>query len=339
MAKQETDQQNAPKPNRVILELIGYDREHYEKADDLTIDDIIQRIKPNRVNWINVDGLYDSSIIEKIQSHFNFHSLLMEDVIQDQRPKVEEYDDYLFFTLKMLYSINGGEIEYEQISFVLGSHYLICFQEKEGDLFDHFRERIRLDQGRVRKKKADYLLYRLIDIIVDNYYNVLDAIGEQIEEIEESLHNEHSEHTFQRIQNLKKELIYLRKAVYPLRDALSTLLKDKNELIEEENERFFDDIYDHVVHLLDSLDTYKDLTSSLMDIHINTQNNQLNKVIKVLTIISTIFIPLTFIVGVYGMNFRNMPEIDWEYGYPFTWAIMILMTLGMLSYFRFKKWF
>ncbi len=334
-----TDLTNNGRTNKVILELIGYNREHYEKADNLSIEDIIQRIQPDRVNWVNVDGLYDQSIIEKLQTHFNLHSLLIEDVLQDQRPKVEEYDDYLFFTLKMLYSINGGEIEYEQISFVLGSHYLICFQEKEGDLFDNFRDRIRLDQGRVRKKKADYLLYRLIDIIVDNYYNVLDAIGEQIEDIEETLHNEHSEHTFQRIQNLKKELIYLRKAVYPLRDALSALLKDKNELIEEENERFFDDVYDHVVHLIDSLDTYKDLTSSLLDIHINTQNNQLNKIIKVLTIISTIFIPLTFIVGVYGMNFRYMPEIEWEYGYPFTWLIMVLMTIGMLGYFRFKKWF
>ncbi|MBX2946269.1 MAG: magnesium/cobalt transporter CorA [Cyclobacteriaceae bacterium] len=334
-----TDLTNNGRTNKVILELIGYNREHYEKADNLSIEEIIQRIQPDRVNWVNVDGLYDQSIIEKLQTHFNLHSLLIEDVLQDQRPKVEEYDDYLFFTLKMLYSINGGEIEYEQISFVLGSHYLICFQEKEGDLFDNFRDRIRLDQGRVRKKKADYLLYRLIDIIVDNYYNVLDAIGEQIEDIEETLHNEHSEHTFQRIQNLKKELIYLRKAVYPLRDALSALLKDKNELIEEENERFFDDVYDHVVHLIDSLDTYKDLTSSLLDIHINTQNNQLNKIIKVLTIISTIFIPLTFIVGVYGMNFRYMPEIEWEYGYPFTWLIMVLMTVGMLGYFRFKKWF
>lgn len=334
-----TDLTSTGRTNKVILELIGYNREHYEKADNLSIEEIIQRIQPDRVNWVNVDGLYDQSIIEKLQTHFNLHSLLIEDVLQDQRPKVEEYDDYLFFTLKMLYSINGGEIEYEQISFVLGSHYLICFQEKEGDLFDNFRDRIRLDQGRVRKKKADYLLYRLIDIIVDNYYTVLDAIGEQIEDIEETLHNEHSEHTFQRIQNLKKELIYLRKAVYPLRDALSALLKDKNELIEEENERFFDDVYDHVVHLIDSLDTYKDLTSSLLDIHINTQNNQLNKIIKVLTIISTIFIPLTFIVGVYGMNFRYMPEIEWEYGYPFTWLIMVLMTVGMLGYFRFKKWF
>ncbi|MBX2962334.1 MAG: magnesium/cobalt transporter CorA [Cyclobacteriaceae bacterium] len=339
MEMQENQNQSSGLTGNVILELIAYNQEHHEKADNLPIDEILKRIQPGRVNWINVDGLYDFSIIEKIQAHFNFHSLLIEDVLQEQRPKVEEYDGYLFFSLKMLYGINGGNIEYEQISFVLGREFLICFQEKEGDLFNHFRERIRLDQGRVRKKKVDYLLYRLTDIIVDNYYNVLDAIGEQIEDIEETLHNEHSEKTFQRIQNIKKELIYLRKAVYPLRDALSTLMKEKNDLIEEENERFFDDIYDHIVHLLDSLDTYKDLTSSLMDIHINTQNNQLNKIIKVLTIISTIFIPLTFIVGVYGMNFRYMPEIEWEYGYPFTWLVMILMTVGMLGFFRFKKWF
>jgi magnesium transporter len=191
----------------------------------------------------------------------------------------------------------------------------------------------------VRKKKADYLLYRLIDIIVDNYYNVLDAIGNQIEEIEENLNEEKSEHTFQRIQKLKKELIFLRKAVYPLRDALSKLVKDKSDFIEEENLRYFDDVYDHVVHLLDSLDTYQDLTSSLMDIHINTQNNQLNKVIKVLTIISTIFIPLTFIVGVYGMNFRHFPELEWTYGYPLIWTVMLVLAIGMLGYFRFKKWF
>lgn len=326
-------------PPSVILELISYNREHYERADGVALEELLKKINPDRINWVNVDGLFDTTITEKLQAHFNLHALLIDDVLNDQRPKVEEYDDCLYFTLKMLYSINGENIEYEQISFVLGSHYLISFQEKEGDLFDFFRERIRLDQGRVRKKKADYLLYRLIDIIVDNYYNVLDAIGNQIEEIEENLSENQSEHTFQRIQKLKKELIFLRKAVYPLRDALSKLVKDKSDFIEEENLRYFDDVYDHVVHLLDSLDTYKDLTSSLMDIHINTQNNQLNKVIKVLTIISTIFIPLTFIVGVYGMNFRHFPELEWTFGYPLIWAIMLVLAIGMLVYFRFKKWF
>jgi magnesium transporter len=326
-------------PQPTILELISYNRESYEKIDNAPLHALLEKISPDRVNWINIDGLRDPAITEKIQSHFNLHSLLIDDVLNDQRPKSENYDDCLYFTMKMLYSINGNQIEYEQISFVLGNHYLITFQQKEGDLFDAFRERIRLDQGRVRKKDADYLLYRLIDIIVDNYYTILDSIGDQIEEIEESLGESHSEHTFGKIQRLKKELIYLRKAVYPLRDGLSSLVKDHTEFIEEDNVRFFNDVYDHVVHLIDSLDTYKDLTSSLMDIHMNTLNNQLNKVIKVLTIISTIFIPLTFVVGVYGMNFKYMPEIDWPLGYLMVWILMLMMTGGMIGYFRYKKWF
>src|SRR5690606_40124138 len=170
-------------------------------------DELLKKINPERINWINIDGLFDTTITEKLQAHFNLHALLIDDVLNDQRPKTEEYDDCLYFTLKMLYSINGEHIEYEQISFVLGSHYLISFQEKEGDLFDFFRERIRLDQGRVRKKKADYLLYRLIDIIVDNYYNVLDKIGDLIEELEETLYENPSNQTFLKIQFLKKELI------------------------------------------------------------------------------------------------------------------------------------
>jgi magnesium transporter len=328
--------------SKVILELISYNKTQYEKHDVLAVEDLLQKIHPDRVNWINLDGLQDKETIKAIQAHFNLHTLLVEDVLDDQRPKAEEYDDYLFFTLKMLYSIKQGTIEYEQISFVLGNNYLISFQEKEGDLFDQFRERIRLDQGRVRKKGADYLLYRLIDIIIDNYYIILDSIGERIEIIEDSFSHhtqEKREYTFQRIQRIKKELIYLRKAVYPLRDALSKIIKDESVFIDEENFRYFSDVYDHVIHLTDSIDTYKDLTAGLMDLHINTQNNQLNQVIKVLTVISTIFIPLTFIVGVYGMNFDYMPELRWHYGYGLIWGIMITLALGMLTYFKIKKWF
>lgn len=328
--------------SKVILELISYNKTQYEKYDNLAVEDLLQKIHPDRVNWINLDGLQDKETIKAIQAHFNLHTLLVEDVLDDQRPKAEEYDDYLFFTLKMLYSIKQGTIEYEQISFVLGNNYLISFQEKEGDLFDQFRERIRLDQGRVRKKGADYLLYRLIDIIIDNYYIILDSIGERIEIIEDSFSHhtqEKREYTFQRIQRIKKELIYLRKAVYPLRDALSKIIKDESVFIDEENFRYFSDVYDHVIHLTDSIDTYKDLTAGLMDLHINTQNNQLNQVIKVLTVISTIFIPLTFIVGVYGMNFDYMPELRWHYGYGLIWGIMIALALGMLAHFKIKKWF
>jgi magnesium transporter len=336
--KNEQDSQ-APSPKPVILELISYNETEYDRYDHLPIDALIKQIKPNRVNWINLDGLQDEIIIEKIQSHFHLHALLIEDVLNDQRPKVEAYDDYLFFTLKMLYRIEGSAIDYEQMSFVLGHNFLISFQDKEGDLFDPFRERIKKDLGRVRKMKSDYLLYRLIDIIIDNYYIILDSIGEHIEEIEDNLEENSTENIFLKIQSLKKELIYLRRVVYPLREALNKIVKGEDDFIEDDNLRFFADVYDHVIHLTDTLDTYKDLTSSLMDIYINTQNNQLNKVIKVLTIISTIFIPLTFIVGVYGMNFKYMPELGWPLGYPLVWGIMILMSVSMLLYFKYKRWF
>jgi magnesium transporter len=326
-------------PDQVILELINYNRAKYEKHSSKEVDQLLQNLKADHVNWVNVDGLNVSPIIEKLQSHFCLNSLIIDDIINDQRPKTEEFEEYLFVTLKMLYRIDGVEIDYEQISFVLGKDFLLSFQEKEGDLFDAFRERIRLDQGRVRKKGADYLLYRLIDIIVDNYYTVLENIGEQIEETEACIQTDTSGETFKKIQQLKKELIYLHKALYPLRDAVGKLVKDESNFIDEENIRYYADVYDHVIHLIDSLDTYRDLTSSLSDIYINTQNARLNEVIRVLTIISTIFIPLTFIVGVYGMNFKYFPELDWKYGYLGIWIVMLAIAGGMIKYFKYKKWF
>ena len=240
-----------PSESKVILELIQYNEQSFQKYDDLPITELLGFIKRDQVNWINLDGLQDTSIIQKIGEHFSLHSLMLEDITNEHQPKAEEYEDYLFFTLKMLYRIEDNIIDYEQISFVLGKDYLLSFQEKDGDLFGPFRERIRLDQGRVRKKKADYLLYRLIDIIVDNYYSVLDNIGQQIEDIEEAVYNNPSSKEFQRIQRLKKELIYLRKALYPLRDALSKLIKDESGFIESDSARYFADVYDHVVHLID----------------------------------------------------------------------------------------
>jgi len=324
----------------VILELIRYDRTRYNKFDQVAVDEMLALLEHDQVNWINLDGIHEhTAIMEKLTTHFCLHSLMVEDIMQDQRPKTEEYDDYLFVTLKMLHRISGTEIDYEQISLVLGKNYLLTFQEKEGDLFDPFRERIRLDQGRVRKRKADYLLYRLIDIIVDSYYDVLDNIGEQIEEIEDTIRDGSTNNNFARIQIIRKQLIFLRKALYPLRDVISKLVKDESGFIHEDNIRYLSDVYDHVIHLIDSLDTYKDLTAGLTDVHINTQNNRMNEVMRVLTIISTIFIPLTFIVGVYGMNFDNMPELHWSDGYYSVWGIMIFIAVTMMVFFKYKKWF
>jgi len=224
--------ENAP---GVILEVISYDRTNHNRYVARNVEDLIPHLRKGQVNWVNLDGLSDQSIIGGLQAHFGLHALLVEDILNDQRPKAEEYDQYLFVTLKMLYRIEGTEVDYEQISFVLGPDYLLTFQEKEGDLFDPFRERIRLDQGRVRKKQADYLMYRLIDITVEHYYNVLDNIGEQINEIENNMRTDKSRASFQRIQGLKKELIYLHKALYPLRDAIGKILKEESEFIREDN--------------------------------------------------------------------------------------------------------
>lgn len=335
------DASNGPLPseNKVILDLITYNENDYWKHSDLPVTEMLSHFKKGYVNWINVDGLHDKNIINELGNRFHLHPLLLEDIDSETRPKSEEYEEYLFLTLKMLYKIENSVIEYEQISFVLGNDFLISFQEKEGDLFDGFRQRIERNQGSTRKKGSDCLLYRLVDIIVDNYYTILDAIGERIEDIEESVHNNPTGKEFQQIQAIKKELIYLRKSLYPLRDALSKLIKDESGFVQTATVRFFSDVYDHVAHLIDSMDTYKDLTSSLMDIHINTLNTRMNEVMKVLTVISTIFIPLTFIVGVYGMNFDWMPELRWPYGYPAVMIIMVFIVLGMIRYFRFKKWF
>jgi magnesium transporter len=325
--------------DQVILELIRYNKEEYKKFDQHNVDDVLKNLQSEQVNWINLDGLHDNTIIEKLQNRFGLHTLLVEDILNEQRPKSEEYDDYLYFTMKMLHRIEDNKIEYEQISFVLGTNYLLTFQEIAGDLFDQFRERIRLDLGKVRKKKADYLLYRLIDIIVDNYYIIIDNIGGQIEDLEDKLEENSTDDTFRQIQSLRKELIYLRKAVNPLREALGSIVKGETSFVEEENLRYFRDVYDHTIHVIDSLDSYKDLLSSIMDMHINSINAKTNKVMKLLTVITTIFIPLTFIAGIYGMNFEYMPELKWIYGYPFVLGTMGVMLIGMIFYFKRKNWF
>lgn len=327
-----------PHPN-VILELIKYDRTSVARYDNLEVSELLSKLEEDKVNWINIDGLNNQDVIDKVQEHFALHPLLIEDVVADQRPKSEEYENHLFFTMKMLYRIDGMQIDYEQISFVLGSNFLISFQEKEGDLFDGFRGRIQQDVGKVRKKNADYLLYRLIDINVDSYYTVLDKIGDIIDQIEEDAYENPSNRSFNQIQALKKEIIFLRKALYPLREAVGRIAKGESEYIADECIRYYADVYDHIAHLIDSLDTYKDLTAGLLDIHINAMNTKMNEVMKVLTVISTIFMPLTFIVGVYGMNFHFMPELDWKYGYLAVWGVMAIIFFGMLAFFRRKKWF
>jgi len=325
---------------KVILEMISYNETTFVQKDNIPVDSLLEQCDMSLVNWINVDGLTDKDLIQKVATKFNLHYLLVEDVLNvDHQPKMDEYDDHIFFTMKMLYRIDSNSIDYEHISFVLGKNYLLSFQEKEGDIFSSIRARIKQESGVMRKRGADYLMYRLIDTIVDSYYAILENIGHKVEAIEENLSNNPSVKDFQQIQKLRKEFIYLRKVVYPLREALNKIVKNENGCIDERNEKYFSDVYDHVIHLIDSLDTYKDVTSTMMDLYMNTINYKMNEVMKLLTVITTIFIPLSFIASVYGMNFENMPELTWHNGYYMVLGLMGAIFITMIAYFKHKKWF
>lgn len=324
----------------MLLELISYDDHQFLYRNNLSVDALLDQCRDGQIHWVNVDGLADQHLIEKIGTRFNLHYLLVEDVLNtEHRPKADEYEDHLFLTLKMLYRIEDNLVDYEHISFVLGKNLLLSFQEKEGDIFNQVRDRIKPETSIFRKRGADYLLYRLIDTIVDSYYVVLENIGQKVESIEDRISADPTIEDFREIQALRKEFIYLRKMVYPLREALNKVIKNESDFIEDRTIKYFSDVYDHVIHLIDSLDTYKDVTSTLMDLYMNTINYKMNEVMKVLTVISAIFIPLSFIAGVYGMNFTHMPELDWPYGYFTVLGIMAAVFLGMVGYFRYKKWF
>lgn len=330
----------SPPDSNTILELISYDEKKFNHHTQLGVDQLLDQCHNGQIHWINVDGLTDPGIIKKIGAHFSLHYLLVEDVLNtEHRPKTDEYEDHLFLTLKMLYKIEGDLVDYEHISFVLGKNLLLSFQEKEGDIFNLVRDRIKPEASIFRKRGSDYLLYRLVDTIVDSYYAVLENIGQKVEAIEDRLSENPTIDDFKQIQSLRKEFIYLRKMVYPLREALNKIIKNESGFIEDRTIKYFSDVYDHIIHLIDSLDTYRDVTSTMMDLYMNTINYKMNEVMKVLTIISAIFIPLSFIAGIYGMNFNHMPELQWRYGYFMVLGVMGVVLLGMIGYFRYKKWF
>jgi len=256
-----------------------------------------------------------------------------------QRPKMEDFGDYLFIVLKMLhYDEEEDETKTEQVSLILSSKFVISFQENEGDVFDSVRDRIRSDRGRIRKMGVDYLAYSLIDAIVDNYFMVLEKIGEKIEDIEDEMVKNPTPEVLHTIHRLKRELIFLRKSVWPLREVISRLERWESPLIDKSIDIYLRDVYDHTIQVIDALETFRDMLSGMLDIYLSSVSNRMNEVMKVLTIIATIFIPLTLVAGIYGMNFKYMPELDWFWGYPMVYMIMLAIGVVMLIYFRKKKW-
>jgi magnesium transporter len=324
----------------VKITRVVYDEARLEQDEAATIDACLPLDGGRGVTWIDVDGLHRVDVLEQLGECLGVHPLVLEDILNtDQRPKLDDFDDYLFIVLKMFrYDGQGGEMEAEQISLILGAGFVVSFQEKPGDVFDPIRERIRSNKGRIRKMGADYLAYALVDAIVDNYFVVLEQVAEKIELLEEELVADPTPETLQTIHDLKRDMIFLRKSVWPLREVIGGLERGESALIGESINVYLRDVYDHTIQVIDTMETFRDMISGMLDIYLSSVSNRMNEVMKVLTIIATIFIPLTLIAGIYGMNFDYMPELEWPWGYPMVWLVMLGIAVVMLVYFRKKRW-
>jgi magnesium transporter len=292
------------------------------------------------VTWINIDGVHDVGLIQKLGEKFDLHPLIIEDIVHtQQRPKMEESENYIYIVLKMLYfDSEKQETQVEQVSVVFGKNFVISFQEREGDIFETIRERIRKGKGRIRKMNSDYLAYALIDAVVDHYFVILEKDGEKIEELEDKVVLEPKPETLQDIHQLKREMIFLRRSVWPLRELVNSLERGESALIHKATRIYLRDVYDHTIQVIDTLETYRDMLSGMHDTYLSSISNRMNDVMKVLTIIATIFIPLTFIAGIYGMNFEFMPELKWRWAYFGVWAVIFVVAFVMVAYFKKKKW-
>ena len=323
------------------IEIIDYNSGFHDRQQTLKVEDGFNYDGTDQITWININGLSNVQDIEKLGVHYNIHPLTLEDIVNtDHRPKLDEFENYLFVVLKMLYFKENDELTYEHISLIVGNGYVLTFQEADGDVFDDLRERIASGKGRIRNQGADYLMYAILDAVVDNYFAVIEAFGEKTEEIETKLFQESvtDNDMPNEIQKLKQEILKIRRSILPLREVINRLEKNENAIVESKTYSYLRDLYDHILQVSETIDLYREMIWSLMDMHMTIISNKMNEVMKVLTIIATIFIPLTFIAGIYGMNFKNMPELDTQNGYFILLGCMAVMFILMLIYFRNKKW-
>ncbi len=335
--------ENRSEPTNITV--IDYDENSLHEHTVLTPEECKYYLNKQTTTWINLTGLNDTNVLQDFGTAFGIHPLVLEDILHThQRPRFEDHGDYLFIVLKMLYRAEekeleqGGEIIAEQISFIIGPTYLITFQEVEGDSFDLIRERIRTSKGRVRKLGADYLAYTLIDAIVDNYFVVLEDIGTGIEFLQEQVLTKPEPATLQLVQRIRSEMIFVRKLLWPLRELINNMDRSESDFIADTTAPYLRDVYEHTVQAIDTVETMRDILSGIMDVYMSSVSNRMSEVMKVLTALSTVFLPLTFVAGVYGMNFRHFPEIEWKYGYAFFWAVIVVVAGSMLLLFRRKKW-
>ncbi len=321
--------------------IIDYNEKKLDETVIKEIGDCSEYKKRDTVSWINVNGLDNGKEINKIGKNFGIHDLVLEDIMDtNQRPKIDEFEDYVFILVKMLtYNKKKKKIEIEQVSLIIGKSYVLTFQERKGDVFGAVRKRLENDKGRMRKLGSDFLAYALIDAIVDNYFIVLENVGEEIDRIEDKLIVNPNSSVLKTIHKLKKEMILVLKSVWPLREVIGNLKISESTCIERSTSIYFRDIYEHVLQFIDAVEIYRDMISGQLDIYLSSINNKMNDIMKFLTIIATIFIPPTFIAGIYGMNFRYMPEYHWRFGYPLILGVMVIIMVIMVIYFKRKKWF
>jgi len=331
----------APKEGDTEITLITYNEETFKKIISTDLNEIVSHVAKDAVNWINFDSLHNIKLIEEAGKMLNIHHLLLEDILDvGHQPKIEEYDDYLFLTLKTLKPVNGeNDLHFEQISLVLGTNLLMTFQEHKGDPFEPIRERLEAGKGKARGRTADYLFILLTDAIVDQYFFAEEILDKQIAEIEIELFEKPGEATVNRIIMQKKELNRIKKEVYPIAEGFKLFLSADSEFIRNEFLNYFNDINDHLKQIVDSINSQRESLTSMMEFYMIRISNQMNQVMKTLTVIATIFIPLTFIVGVYGMNFRYMPELDWKWSYPVLMLFMLAGGIVMYLFMRKRKWF
>ncbi|MBU0458265.1 magnesium/cobalt transporter CorA [Patescibacteria group bacterium] len=318
-----------------------YNKEVCEERTVDNVNDCKTFILNDHVNWINLDGIHNTQIVESLGQQFGLHPLLLEDILNtSHRPKIEEFEDCFFVVVKMLhYSEKDKRVSVEQVSIVLKDNLVLTFQEQPQDIFDPMRERLRAGKGKLRSSGSDYLVYRILDAITDGYFTILEHIGNDIEEMEEQFIANPNDTFISSVYQMKREMLFVRRAIYPLRDVVVQLQHSESQFISDTTVPFLRDVYDHAIQATDSVDTFRDLLSNMLDNYLSLISNKMNSVMKVLTIIATIFIPLTFIAGVYGMNFKNMPELEWTLGYPAVWCVMITVFIVMVTYFRRKGWF
>lgn len=327
-------------PSPTTVSLIDYTESEVMERTGVTLEECMPLRDSPSITWLNFSGLADVDIIKRLGELFGLHPLVMEDILHiGQRPKLELYDKYVYLVVKMIYrGDNGKEVAYEQLSVVLGKNYVLTFQEKEGDVFNNIRERIRNNKGRLRRSGADYLVYSLLDSVVDNYFPALEKIGDVVEDLEERLSEDPDQDVLGDIYRLKREVLFLRKSIWPMREVVAAMMRQDIELVSPTTVTYLRDVYDHSIQVMDVVDTYTDMLSELTDVYMSTMSNRMNEIMKTLTIIATIFIPLTFIVGVYGMNFEYMPELSNRLAYPAVMLFMAGVSGVMLLYFRRKGW-